>query len=31
MVREEREVVISITSEFKLVINPPQETALPLY
>lgn len=31
MVKEERDVVISITSEFKLIINPQQEIALPLY
>jgi vacuolar protein sorting-associated protein 13A/C len=31
MVKEERDVVISITSEFKLIINPQEETTLPLY
>lgn len=31
MIKEEREVVISITSEFKLIINPPQDLGAPLY
>lgn len=31
MVKEDRDVVLSITSEFKLIINPEQEAALALY